>query len=76
MHESEMPKVAPKGTKYRPSSAALPAAVPHRPCRRAPPHPPPPQHPARRRMAAASSSVVPKITAKHVNPRSCANNSA
>ena len=25
-----MPKVAPKGTKYRPSSAALPAAVLHR----------------------------------------------
>ena len=43
-----------------PSSAALPAAVPHRPCRRAPPHPPPPQHPARRRMAAASSAVAPQ----------------
>jgi len=55
-----MPKVAPKGTKYRPSSAALPAAVPHRPCRRAPPHPPPPQHPARHRMAAASSAVAPQ----------------
>ena len=60
VHESEMPKVAPKGTKHRPSSAALPAAVPHRPCRRAPPHPPPPQHPARRRMAAASSAVAPQ----------------
>jgi hypothetical protein len=60
VHKSQMPKVAPKGTKHRPSSAALPAAVPHRPCRRAPPHPPPPQHPARRRMAAASSAVAPQ----------------
>ena len=60
VHESEMSKVAPKGTKYRPSSAALPAAVPHRPCRRAPPHPPPPQHPARRRMAAQAPAATPQ----------------
>ena len=68
-----MPKVAPKGTKYRPSSAALPAAVPHRPCRRAPPHPPPPQHPARHRMAAASSrrpsEPAPSVRHRAAAPR-------
>ena len=31
VHESEMPKVAPKGTKHRPSSARLLPTVPHRP---------------------------------------------
>ena len=31
VRESEMPKVAPKGTKHRPSSAPLLPAVPHRP---------------------------------------------